>query len=1576
MDAIILFIGAKHLPIKLDRITKRRGIKPWPLLLVALSFFSAFFIPPFSLRAEVFDWRNILGYSFVTPVKNQGSSGMCSAFASVGALEAKYKITRNDPTFDIDLSEQQLAGAGIINWSGGGYIDAAFNYFESTGEVTESVCPWTGSSTSNWPPADGWQNSVCKMDSYTSGYWDLATIKSNLKQNGPMAMYMEADSDWYPNPGSDRGGHAVLMVGYVDDQSVAGGGYFIVKNSWGSGWNWSTNTDSGYGKLTYSTVVNNRQMFPITSGAYFNGATSTVNWDTSTASGYQAGGGTWSTSNSYWSSSGTSLSSWANGECAAVFSSGGGTYTINVGYDVSAHSITFNTGASGYTFTGGTLTVTTGGITCNESVTMNTGLTVGGNQTWTVASGNTLTVNANVNTHISALTINCAGDATIKGAIRDVRGDTRWNGLLSGYSGSLTKSGTGTLTLCGNNTYTGNTAITAGKVMLGATPAGLSEGRIDTYFDTVNSNPAASIQLGTRMANTNWTDAAKTYVYTGYINNSGSTSATWYFAENYDDAVCLYIDGVQVLYDTQWNVQTSGTYTLTPGLHSFELRLGGNGIPNGPNGTGVNGTGLGVAYSTNGGATYLALTDPGDGSLFRLSNTSGGSMSPASTVVMSSSTTLDLNNYSTTVGGLADATGTITGHRVLLGTASLTTGGNDSSNSFSGVISGTGALTKIGTGVQALTGSNTYSGGTFLNGGYLSVLSYANLGGTSIAALTFNGGGLQFRNSTFDPTTRSITINSGGASFDTNGYTVNFNNALSGTGGITKAGSGTLVYKAVNSYSGNTAITAGTLKTQITNAIPGGSGNGNVSISYGATLDLYGYAQTINGLSGLGTVDNTIANSIILNVGGNNANSTFDGKIQNTSGTMGISKIGSGTFTLTGINTYSGSTTISAGTLKLASPVTVANRWSFNNSLADSVGGSNAAIVDVGANNVTLGTTQATLTGGASTASDYIRLGTNLLPKTNVPVAIELWATPKSLQNWSRIFDFGADTSANLFMSWTQGTTQSTDRVEWKNNGTTSTSDNTNQPYNLNTEYHIVMVLTPLGDSTTEVKWYSATSASPNLGSARGSFVTTINLTNFTDSEDNLGRSFYSSDNTANASYNEVRIWSGPMNSNILEILHDAGADANLSSLNLGGALPSATAVNISGSGATLDLNNFGQTIGSLAGVTGSSVLLGSATLTLGGNGTSTTFSGIISGSGGLIKNGGGVFTLKGANTYAGTTTISYGAIKIGADNVLPSGAGKGNVAIASGATLDLGGFSQIINGLTGAGTVDNTASGNSVLTVGANDAGSTFSGIVKNTSGVMSLIKTGAGAIILSGANSYTGATSVAGGVLEAANASALGTTAAGTSVQSGASLRILQSLTIANESLSLSGTGAGSGALHVGPSAVVSYGGAINLADNASINVDAGSTLNLTNSLGISGSSKDLTFVTAAGANAVLSGSLDLGDGDLNKNGSGALIISGDILSVATATIADGSLQVNSLSASIDDITGSGDLIVGNGSTAATLTADSIVVDTLSIGAGSSSSGTVQSVPEPSSVLLLSLAAVTLLGLRFSLLKVSAIS
>jgi outer membrane autotransporter protein len=134
-------------------------------------------------------------------------------------------------------------------------------------------------------------------------------------------------------------------------------------------------------------------------------------------------------------------------------------------------------------------------------------------------------------------------------------------------------------------------------------------------------------------------------------------------------------------------------------------------------------------------------------------------------------------------------------------------------------------------------------------------------------------------------------------------------------------------------------------------------------------------------------------------------------------------------------------------------------------------------------------------------------------------------------------------------------------------------------------------------------------------------------------------------------------------------------------------------------SGATLDLNSLNQTIGSLAG--GGAVALGSATLTSGGDNTSTAFSGGIGGGGGLIKTGGGIFALTGTNTYTGATTVTGGTLIV-----------NGTIASSSGLTVDAGATvggtgtlpTAVINGTLAPGNSIGTLTiqGNLVLTSAA----------------------------------------------------------------------------------------------------------------------------------------------------------------------------------------------------------------------------------------------------------------------------------
>ena len=147
-----------------------------------------------------------------------------------------------------------------------------------------------------------------------------------------------------------------------------------------------------------------------------------------------------------------------------------------------------------------------------------------------------------------------------------------------------------------------------------------------------------------------------------------------------------------------------------------------------------------------------------------------------------------------------------------------------------------------------------------------------------------------------------------------NSRTLTVGGVVSGAQNLTKQGAGTVILSGANAYSGNTTISAGTLKLGAAEVIPNGTGNGNVSISASGQLDLNAFSETINGLTGTGTVDNTGAGTATLTVGDNNAVGTFDGVITNTAGTLSLVKIGTNTLTLSGTNGYSGGTTNSGAT--------------------------------------------------------------------------------------------------------------------------------------------------------------------------------------------------------------------------------------------------------------------------------------------------------------------------------------------------------------------------------------------------------------------------------------------------------------------------------------------------------------------------------------------------------------------------------------------------------------------------------------------------------------------------------------
>lgn len=202
------------------------------------------------------------------------------------------------------------------------------------------------------------------------------------------------------------------------------------------------------------------------------------------------------------------------------------------------------------------------------------------------------------------------------------------------------------------------------------------------------------------------------------------------------------------------------------------------------------------------------------------------------------------------------------------------------------------------------------------------------------ATLNFLNGGLAsvFNNSdfvTFDSTgianpsvNLAATLAPGSVTVDTSAgnYTFSGSGQIAGPTGLTKTGSGTLQLATVNTYGGNTVISNGVIQLGVNEAIPSpATAGGDVDVKGTGMLDLNGFTNTINALTGSGTVDSVSGGTPVLTVGNNSDDGTFSGAIQNTSGSLSLVKVGTGKQVLSGINTYSGSTTLSAGTLGIAS---------------------------------------------------------------------------------------------------------------------------------------------------------------------------------------------------------------------------------------------------------------------------------------------------------------------------------------------------------------------------------------------------------------------------------------------------------------------------------------------------------------------------------------------------------------------------------------------------------------------------------------------------------------------------------
>ncbi|KAM6158555.1 dipeptidyl peptidase 1-like [Rhynchocyon petersi] len=210
------------------------------------------------------DWRNVGGVNYVSPIRNQGTCGSCYAFSSVSMLEARLRILTNNSQTPI-LSPQDVVSCNPYSKGCKGGIPylTAGKYAQDFGLVEETCFPYEA------------REVPCRVKSscfryyssayqYVGGYYggcNEAQMKLELVHHGPVEATFQFYQDFYnykkgiyyhtglrdPLNPSERRSHAVLIVGYGTD-SVSGMDYWICKNSWGINWG-----ENGYFRIRRGT---------------------------------------------------------------------------------------------------------------------------------------------------------------------------------------------------------------------------------------------------------------------------------------------------------------------------------------------------------------------------------------------------------------------------------------------------------------------------------------------------------------------------------------------------------------------------------------------------------------------------------------------------------------------------------------------------------------------------------------------------------------------------------------------------------------------------------------------------------------------------------------------------------------------------------------------------------------------------------------------------------------------------------------------------------------------------------------------------------------------------------------------------------------------------------------------------------------------------------------------------------------------------------------------------------------------------------------------------------------------------
>ena len=1070
------------------------------------------------------------------------------------------------------------------------------------------------------------------------------------------------------------------------------------------------------------------------------------------------------------------------------------------------------------------------------------GLVNGGNGTWDGTTTNWTQSTGTPNgawaagTNVATFqttggTVNVSGTQSMGGLTFKSSGYTLNGGNLTGAAGTnpltadpgvsatvgsvlaggnpFSKEGAGTVSLTASNTYTGATTVNAGTLAFG------------TNLAASSFNSPTTVASGAKLL----------FSGTGGVTSGAAATISLASGATLENSIALgnnnrtVLPGAVTVAGTTTIAQTAVTAPSVQGLYiDGGLRGSGAVTINAPNaGNSVNFRTLSNTFT----GTLLVTGVPDPTAL----SGSGIGVSGAGTSLQNTDITLNgtmelrqggigANNLDTTTFsmGALNGSGVVVGNAGSASTHTMTMGVTNNPGTFSGVIANgtnnTQSITKVGTNTQTLTGTNTYTGATTVSAGTLVAGSNTALGSTAAGTTVASGATLALPG--------GITI--GAEALTLSGTGVSSVGALSNTAGA-------------NTYGGAITLAA---------------------------------AATIGSPAGTLTLSGTVANGgfgLTLDGAGN---ITAGGAI---GGTGALTKTGSGTALLSAANTYTGASTVAAGTLLVNGSLATGSTVTVQTgAILGGSGSMGPVIVNTGghlAPGNSPGTITMTSLTVASTANLDMELGqANVVGGTKNDLIV---VNGNVALNGGTLNIAVPTSPAGTFTAGTYRLINYT--------GTLSGTG-------------LVLGTIPAGFTASQLTIDTSTAGQVNL------IVVAVTGTLWDGSNTTANSIVDGGNGTWDATTSNWTQTGGTTNG-------QWAAGTSVATFQTTGGTVNVTGIQSIGG---LTFNTSGYT---LSGGTLSGAVVGPAASILTADpSVSATVGSVLAGPGPnpFSKSGTGTITLTGANTYDGAMTLTAGTLIAGNNAAL--GTTAAGTSVNSGATLALpGGIDLGIEALTlrglGVGSAgallnmagDNSSSGTIALAA-ATSVGSTAGTLTLNgvMSGLGNLTKFGLGTVRLNGANTYSNQTIVNAGTLIAGNATALGPPGSGTTVNSGATLALPGGITIGAEALTLVGSGAGGVGALSNTMGANTYGGAITLGAGATIGSTAG-TLTLSSTVDNGG-----FILTLDGAGAITASGAISGAGALTKTGSGTALLNAANGYTGSTTVSGGTLQlgVNSALAS----------------------------------------------------------------------------